>query len=215
MCKELRGADMSCKKIITITRQYGSGGHDIGKLLAQKLDIPFYDKELISLAAKESGVSPEVFAQADEKRSNSLLYSLSTGLYTYGNGYSTMGDLPMNDQLYILQHKIIKEKAEKETFVVVGRCADYILTEYDNVVKVFVYADIDARTRRAVERQDIEPSRARQAVAKADKNRANYYSFYSGQKWGAPENYDLCINSTRLSAEQAADIVIEYIKILG
>ena len=110
MCKELRGADMSCKKIITITRQYGSGGHDIGKLLAQKLDIPFYDKELISLAAKESGVSPEVFAQADEKRSNSLLYSLSTGLYTYGNGYSTMGDLPMNDRLYILQHKIIKEK---------------------------------------------------------------------------------------------------------
>ena len=91
---------MSCKKIITITRQYGSGGHDIGKLLAQKLDIPFYDKELISLAAKESGVSPEVFAQADEKRSNSLLYSLSTGLYTYGNGYSTMGDLPMNDRLY-------------------------------------------------------------------------------------------------------------------
>lgn len=215
MCKELRGADMSCKKIITITRQYGSGGHDIGKLLAQKLDIPFYDKELISLAAKESGVSPEVFAQADEKRSYSLLYSLSTGLYTYGNGYSTMGDLPMNDRLYILQHKIIKEKAEKETFVVVGRCADYILKEYDNVVKVFVYADIDARTRRAVERQDIEPSRARQAVAKADKNRANYYSFYSGQKWGAPENYDLCINSTRLSAEQAADIVIEYIKILG
>ena len=206
---------MSCKKIITITRQYGSGGHDIGKLLAQKLDIPFYDKELISLAAKESGVSPEVFAQADEKRSNSLLYSLSTGLYTYGNGYSTMGDLPMNDRLYILQHKIIKEKAEKETFVVVGRCADYILKEYDNVVKVFVYADIDARTRRAVERQDIEPSRARQAVAKADKNRTNYYSFYSGQKWGAPENYDLCINSTRLSAEQAADIVIEYIKILG
>ena len=83
MCKELRGADMSCKKIITITRQYGSGGHDIGKLLAQKLDIPFYDKELISLAAKESGVSPEVFAQADEKRSNSLLYSLIKTISSY------------------------------------------------------------------------------------------------------------------------------------
>ena len=215
MCKELRGADMSCKKIITITRQYGSGGHDIGKLLAQKLDIPFYDKELISLAAKESGVSPEVFAQADEKRTNSLLYSLSTGLYTYGNGYSTMGDLPMNDRLYILQHKIIKEKAEKETFVVVGRCADYILKEYDNVVKVFVYADIDARTRRAVERQDIEPSRARQAVAKADKNRANYYSFYSGQKWGQVENYDLCINTTKLSVDQAVKLITDYISIVG
>lgn len=205
---------MSCKKIITITRQYGSGGHDIGKLLADRLGIAFYDKELISLAAKESGISPEVFAQADEKMSNSLLYTLSTGLYNYGSGFSAMGDLPMNDQLYILQHKIIKEKAEKEVFVVVGRCADYILKEYDNVVKVFIYADLEARTKRAVERQDIEPSRARQAVSKADKNRANYYSFYSGQKWGAPENYDLCINSTHLTVGQAADLILDYLKIL-
>ena len=205
---------MSCKKIITITRQYGSGGHDIGKLLADKLGIAFYDKELISLAAKESGISPEVFAQADERMSNSLLYTLSTGLYNYGSGFSAMGDLPMNDQLYILQHKIIKEKAEKEFFVVVGRCADYILKEYDNVVKIFIYADLESRAKRAVERQEIEPSRAKQAVAKADKNRANYYSFYSGQKWGAPENYDLCINSTHLTTGQAADLIIDYLKIL-
>ena len=206
---------MSCDKIITITRQYGSGGHDIGKLLSERLGIPFYDKELISLAAKKSGVSPEVFAQADERMSNSLLYTLSTGLYNYGNGFSAMGDLPMNDRLYILQHKIIKEKAEKEVFVVVGRCADYILKEYDNVVRVFVYADLDVRVRRAVERQDIEASRARQAVSKVDKNRANYYSFYSGQKWGAPENYDLCLNSTKLSVEQAADLIIDDLKITG
>ena len=206
---------MSCNKIITITRQYGSGGHDIGKLLSERLGIPFYDKELISLAAKKSGVSPEVFAQADERMSNSLLYTLSTGLYNYGNGFSAMGDLPMNDRLYILQHKIIKEKAEKEVFVVVGRCADYILKEYDNVVRVFVYADLDVRARRAVERQDIEASRARQAVSKVDKNRANYYSFYSGQQWGAPENYDLCLNSTKLSVEQAADLIIDYLKITG
>ena len=125
-----------------------------------------------------------------------------------------MGDLPMNDQLYILQHKIIKEKAEKEFFVVVGRCADYILKEYDNVVKVFIYADLESRAKRAVERQDIEPSRAKQAVAKADKNRANYYSFYSGQKWGAPENYDLCITSTNLSTGQAVDLIMDYLKIL-
>ncbi len=205
---------MSCSKIITITRQYGSGGHDTGKILSDKLGIPFYDKELISLAAKESGISPEVFAKADEKMTNSLLYTLSTGLYNYGNGFSAMGDLPMNDQLYILQHKIIKEKAEKEVFVVVGRCADYILKEYDNVVKVFIYADLEVRAKRAAERKDIEPSRARQAVSKTDKNRANYYSFYSGQKWGAPENYDLCINSTHLTPEQAADLIIDYMKIL-
>ena len=206
---------MSRGKIITITRQYGSGGHDIGKLLAEKLGIKFYDKELITLAAKQSGVSPEVFAQADEKMSNSLLYALSTGLYNYGSGFSAMGDLPMNDQLYILQHRIIKEKAEKETFVVVGRCADYILKEYDNVVRIFIYADLEVRAKRAVERHDIEPSRARQADSKADKNRANYYSFYSGQKWGAPENYDLCINSTHLSIGQAAELIENYLKILG
>lgn len=205
---------MSCGKIITITRQYGSGGHDIGKTVSEKLGIPFYDKELITLAAKKSGVNPEVFEQADEKMGNSLLYALSTGLYTYGNGFSSMGDLPMNDQLYILQHRIIKEKAENEIFVVVGRCADYILKEHDNVVRVFIYADLDARAKRAVARQDIEPARARQAVSKVDKNRANYYSFYSGQKWGAAENYDLCVNSTNLTTEQAADLIIDYVKIL-
>lgn len=208
---------MSCKKIITITRQYGSGGHEIGKALAEKLGIGFYDKELISLAAKESGVSPEVFAKADEKATNSLLYSLSTGLYNYGNGFSTtgMGDLPVNDKLYIIQHKIIKEKADKEYFVVVGRCADYILRQYDNVVKVFIYADIDARVKRALERNELQPSRAKQAVQKADKNRANYYSFYSGQKWGSPENYDLCLNSTNLTTEQAVRIIEDYINIVG
>ncbi len=208
---------MSCNKIITITRQYGSGGHEIGKALSEKLGIGFYDKELISLAAKESGVSPEVFAMADEKPTNSLLYSLSTGLYNYGNGFSTggMGDLPVNDKLYILQHKIIKEKADSERFVVVGRCADYILREHENVVKVFIYADINARVRRAIARHDINPSRAKQAVMKTDKNRANYYSFYSGQKWGAPENYDLCINSTKLSVEQCVSIIENYIDLLG
>ena len=201
-------------KIVTITRQYGSGGHEIGKLLAEKLGVAFYDKELISLAAKESGMSPEVFAQADEKMSNSLLYALSTGLYNYGNGFSAMGDLPMNDRLYILQHKIIKEKAEKEDFVVVGRCADYILRECDRVVRVFIYADLEVRVKRAVARHDIAPSRARKAVTKADKNRANYYSFYSGQKWGATENYDLCLNTTGLSVEQAAEILAEYLRLI-
>lgn len=204
---------MSCNKIITITRQYGSGGHEIGKMLSERLDIGFYDKELISLAAKESGTAPEIFAEADEKTANSLLYSLSTGLYNYGNGFSTggMGDLPVNDRLYILQHKIIKEKAEQERFVVVGRCADYMLRHFDNVVKVYIYADIDARVKRAVDRHEINPSRAKQAVLKADKNRANYYSFYSGQKWGAPGNYDLCLNTTKLDVEQAVNILEGYI----
>ena len=137
---------MSCNKIITITRQYGSGGREIGKALADKLGINFYDKDLISLAAKESGIAPEVFENVDEKATNSLLYSLSVGLYNYGNGFSSsMGDLPVNDKLYLLQHRIIKEKAENEYFVIVGRCADYILRNNPDVVKVFIYADIESR----------------------------------------------------------------------
>lgn len=205
---------MACDNIITITRQYGSGGHDIGKALADRLNIPFYDKELISLAAKESGVCPDIFENVDERATNSLLYSLSVGLYTYGNGFSSMGDLPVNDRLYILQHKIIKELAEKGPMVVVGRCADYVLKDNPNAVKIFIYADIDSRIKRAVERNDIDPARAKQAVLKADKNRANYYSFYSGKKWGVADNYDLCINSTHISTEQAVDVIIDYMNII-
>ncbi len=207
---------MSSKRFVTITRQYGSGGHDIGKALAKALGIGFYDKELISLAAKESGIAPEVFEKADEKPANSLLYSLSVGLYNYGNGLSSpMDDLPVNDKLYILQHKIIKEKAESESFVIVGRCADYILKDHPGVVKVFIYADIESRIRRAISRHDIEPARAKQAIIKTDKNRANYYSFYSGQKWGQVENYDLCINTTKLDVDQAVKLITDYISIVG
>ena len=207
---------MSSKRFVTITRQYGSGGHDIGKALAKALGIGFYDKELISLAAKESGIAPAVFEKADEKPANSLLYSLSVGLYNYGNGLSSpMDDLPVNDKLYLLQHKIIKEKAESESFVIVGRCADYILKDHPGVVKVFIYADIESRIRRAISRHDIEPARAKQAIIKTDKNRANYYSFYSGQKWGQVENYDLCINTTKLDVDQAVKLITDYISIVG
>ena len=160
-----------------------------------------------------SGVSPEVFKHADERATNSLLYSLSVGLYNYGNNFSSVGDLPVNDRLYILQHKIIKQLAEKENFVVVGRCADYVLKDNPKLVKVYIYADLDKRIKRAVDRQDIDPARAKQAVLKADKNRANYYSFYSGKKWGLADNYDLCLNSTNITVDQAVDIIISYINI--
>lgn len=206
---------MGCNKIITINRQYCSGGHDIGQALAKKLEIPFYDKELISIAAKQSGVSPEIFEQIDEKATNSLLYSLSVGISNFGGGFSTINNLPINDKLYILQHKIIKDLADKETFVVVGRCADYVLREHDNVVKVYIYADYERRVERAVERHDLSEQKAKQMVAKVDKSRANYYSFYSGEKWGLVDNYDLCINSTNLSVEQAVDIIFNYINVIN
>ena len=181
---------MDCKNTITISRQFGSGGKEIGRALAKRLGIDFYDKELISLAAKESGIDPKVFDNVDEKATNSLLYSLSMGLYSFGNGFSSMGDLPVNDQLYILQHKIIRQLASEKPCLFVGRCADHVLKDHPNCVNIFLYADIEHRVKRTIERNDVAPDKAEQAVNKADKARANYYSFYSGKKWGRPENYD-------------------------
>ena len=201
------------KYIITIGRQFGSGGRSIGEKLAKKLGVSFYDKELISIAAKESGMDPEVFKGVDEKAANSLLYSLSMGLYSFGSGFSAMGDLPVNDKLYLLQHKIIKEIAEKESCVIVGRCADYVLRENPNCVNIFVYANMEYRKEQSIKKHGIDAVRAEHIINKTDKSRANYYSFYSGQKWGMAENYDLCIDSSKLIEEKIVDLIAQYIQI--
>lgn len=198
--------------VITIGRQFGSGGRSIGEKLAKKLDIKFYDKELISIAAKESGMSPEVFEGVDEKATNSLLYSLSMGMYSFGSGLPAMGDLPVNDKLYLLQHQIIKDIAEKESCVIVGRCADYILRDNPKCVSIFIHADMAYRKEQSVKKHGIDEQRAEHIINKTDKNRANYYSFYSGQKWGMVENYDLCIDSSKLDEDKIVDLIAEYIK---
>ncbi len=203
------------KHIITVARQFGSGGRDIAQSLANELGIKFYDKELISEAAKESGMSPEVFENIDEKATNSLLYSLSMGLYNFGNGFSAVGDLPVNDKLYIIQHKMIKKLAEEGPCVILGRCADYVLRDYPNVINIFINADIEYRKERAIKYHNVDKRRAEQIVNKTDKNRANYYSFYSGQKWGQAQNYDLCINSGKMSQEDAVSLIKTYVELLG
>ena len=199
------------KYIITIGRQFGSGGRAIGEQLAAKLGISFYDKELISLAAKESGINPEVFENVDEKAANSLLYSISMGMYNFGSGFSAMGDLPVNDKLYLLQHKIIKDISERESCVIVGRCADYVLRDNPYCVNIFIYADMEYRKREAVMKHGIDEARAEHIINKTDKSRANYYSFYSGNKWGMAENYDLCVNSSKLSEDKIVELIIDYI----
>lgn len=205
---------MSCNKVITIARQFGSGGREIGESLAKKLNIKFYDKELISKAAKESGIDPEIFENVDEKATNSLLYSLSLGLYSFGSSFSPMDELPINDKLYLLQHKIIKQVADESPCVIVGRCADYVLRNRKDVVNIFICADLDYRVNRAVNEKGVKESKAGQVVLKTDKSRANYYNFYSGNKWGVTENYDLCINRTKLSLEQTVDIIESYLRIV-
>lgn len=202
---------MSKECVITIARQFGSGDREIGEALAKALGVKCYDKELISLAAKESGVDPEVFNNVDEKATNSLLYSLSMGLYSFGTGFNA-DRLPVNDKLYLLQHKIIKKLALDGPCVIVGRCADYVLRDCKNVVRLFICADMDYRIKRAVEKKGVKESKAEQVINKTDKSRANYYNFYSGMKWGDPENYDLSVNRTKLTLEQAVGVIQGYLK---
>ncbi len=203
---------MADDRIITIARQFGSGGREIGEELAKALGVKCYDKELISLAAKESGVDPEVFNNVDEKATNSLLYSLSLGLYSFGSNF-TADRLPVNDKLYLLQHKIIKQIAAEGACVIVGRCADYVLRDKKNIVKLFICADMDYRIDRAVKIKGVNKGKAAQVVSKTDKSRANYYNFYSGMKWGSPENYDLSVNRTKLSTEQVVGVIKGYLKV--
>lgn len=204
---------MSNNYIITIGRQFGSGGREIGEALAKKLSIPYYDKELISMAAKESGLDSEVFDQVDERATNSLLYSLSMGLYSFGNSYTNSSELPVNDRLYILQHQIIKKLADEGPCVIVGRCADYVLKDRENCLNVFIHANMEYRKKRAIEIHDVKKNKAEQIINKTDKVRANYYGFYSGQKWGYAQNYDLCIDSSKLTTDQAVALIEAYAKI--
>lgn len=206
---------MNNKFTITISRQFGSGGREIGEALAKELGIKYYDKELISLAAKESGISPEIFESIDEQATNSLLYSLSLGLYSFGNNFNATGGLPINDKLYLLQHRIIKDLANEAPCVIVGRCADYVLRDRADVVNIYIYADMEYRVKRVKEVKGVSDAKVEQAIKRTDKSRSNYYNFYSGQKWGLAENYDLCINITNRTTEQVVQLIKSYLQIIG
>ena len=159
-------------------------------------------------------MNPEVFKSVDETAANSLLYSLSMGMYNF-NGPLAMGDLPVNDKLYILQHQLIKELATKGPCVIVGRCADYVLKDNPHTINVYIYAGMEYRKKRAITVHNIEERRAETIINKTDKTRANYYSFYTGQKWGVTQNYDLCIDSSKLSDDQIVELISTYIELKG
>lgn len=212
--KTLKGViPLAYKSIIALGRQYGSGGREIGEKLARLMDVPFYDRELIALAAQRSGIAPEVYASIDETATNSLLYALSTGAFMFSSHFSSSVDLPMNDKLYILQNKIISDIAEKEgSCVIVGRCADYILRNNPNCVSVFVYAPLEQRIERIKKKDGITADAAESKIVKTDKRRANYYNFYTNQEWGDISSYELAISSYPLGSEKTAEMILEYVK---
>mgnify|MGYP001861140551 FL=1 len=195
--------------IITISREFGSGGRESGQIVAQKLNIPYYDNALITIAAKKSGFVEELFEQADQKPTGSLLYSLSM----FGAGMSSV-ELPLNDKIFLIQSDIIKEVAAQGPCVVVGRCADYVLRETENVVNFFLYGSIEARTAFAIREHDFPSQKAAEAVKKFDKRRASYYHYYTGKKWGEAKNYHLCMDTTNLTPEKTAEIILKYVDLL-
>lgn len=207
---------MKRKTVLTISRQYGSGGRVIGKQLAERLGIPFYDHELISMAAKETGYSEEAFERVDEKASSSLLYSLYMGSYMLGGGMAgTSNEMPFNDKVFLIQSQIIRDVALRGSCVIVGRCADYVLKNRDDAVHVYIYADLAERIHRAVEVYGVDAAKAEEVVTKTDKRRSAYYTYYAGRKWGRAENYDLSLNSGKLGDEACIQILETMVRQRG
>ena len=207
------------KKIsITIGRQFGSGGKEIGLRLGELLGFRVYDSDLLSMAAQKSGMHPEPLRRVEERAANSLLYTLAIGSSLHGAQYFGI-DMPINDQLFITQTEIIKNAAEEENCIFIGRCADYVLRNHPHCINIFVHADREDRIARVCRVKGVSSENARSMITKTDKRRAGYYNFYTGKKWGRSENYHLCVNSTLLgvegTAQMLAGIVTRYMDALS
>ncbi len=199
---------MGSGKIITISRQYGSGGREIGQKLADKLGIPFYDNALIEKAAEESGLISAFFEDTERHAGNSLLYALYRGAHADRFGTSV---LSMEDNIYLAQSKVIRKVAEEGPCVIIGRCSDYILSDMLNLVKIFIHADLDFRKERAVRIDGVDPAKAENVVLTKDKRRQNYYNFHADRKWGVAKNYHLCIDSGYCGIDCAVDVIYGYV----
>ncbi|MGN0733155.1 MAG: AAA family ATPase, partial [Emergencia sp.] len=190
------------RKLVTISREYGSGGRKIGKILAEKLGVPLYDKEIIDLAVEKSGLSRDIIETAELRAKSSFSYSLSSAM-SFGEGY--IGDnVSLNEKLFITQVDVINQIASTGEGVIVGRCADYILREMPGVTNVFIHAELEDRIRRSIDEYGDDPQKAKSIVQTYDKARANYYNYHTCQKWGEYSNYNLSINSSYITEEDAA-----------
>lgn len=186
-------------KIVTIGRQYASGGRMIGQFLASELGVKCYNSELLIEAARESGLCREIFEQNDEKPMSALL-AFSPTRYD-------SGELPLNHKVFLAQMQTIRNLAERESCVIVGRCADYVLRERSDVLNVFIHAPLEDRIKRAIERDGVVPGKAEKRVKRIDKERASYYNFYSTKRWGEASSYDLCLNSSKFGIEGCVEII--------
>ncbi len=198
------------KKLVTISRQYGSGGRIIGKMLADKLGVPFYDKEILDLAAEDSGFSRELIEGTELKAKSSFAYNLSSAL-SFSEGVSG-SPLSVNERLFLAQFEAIKKIGSSNEGVIVGRCADYVLRDMPGVTNVFIYAELEDRKKRAAEVYGDDPARVADIIATYDKARQNYYNYHTDQKWGEFKNYNLALNSSYITEEEAAGLIAAYIE---
>ncbi|MCH3915988.1 MAG: cytidylate kinase-like family protein [Spirochaetia bacterium] len=210
---------MAFDTIFTIGRQFGSAGRRVGSEIAKKLNIPFYDKELISLVAKDSGLNEAIIENADEKAANSFFQSLLVGTNPFGafplaTSNLGMSELPLNERVFLIQCDTIRKIADKGACVIVGRCADYVLRENrDRLLSAFITAPLDDRMERAINLYQIPEKKATNEVLKNDKIRAHYYNYFTDKKWGACENYDISIDSSLLGIEGTAQFLIDFDKL--
>ena len=204
---------MKTNTIITIGREFGSAGREIGYKVAEAFDIKLYDKEMLARAAKESGICEEIFETHDEKPTNSFLYSLVMDTYSMGYSGNTYTDMPINHKVFLAQFDAIKKIADEGPCILVGRCADYALESYKNVVSVFIHADLEARIRRIARIYDLTDAKAKDMIIKTDKKRSSYYNYYTNKKWSDAESYELCLTSSELGIEGTAKAIIDYVKL--
>ena len=204
--------------IITIEREYGSGGRIMGKKLSEELKMPFYDDDLISIASEKSAVGEQYFRMADEKAGNNPFFRLGGGRKIDLTEPNPDGKLTSPDNLFRFQAQVIHELAEKEPCIFVGRAAGYILDQFEdieNLVRIFVYSDFVTRVQRVIEVDTIDEERAKKRIHKIERERKNYYKYFTESDWYDMQNYDLTINTTRFTLDQAVDLVKEYIRLKG
>ena len=201
------------KYVITIARHYGSGGRTIGKQLAKELGINFYDREILCMASDESGISEGLFGEADEQLKNSPLKRIIKNIYEGQLIPPDSEDFSSDDNLFNYQAKVIRELADTESCVIIGRCADFVLKDHKNVISVFVHADKEFSLEKAKERIGLSDKEVEKYIAKTDRNRADYYKYHTGQEWNDARNYDLCLDSSKLGFEGCVEEIKSYMKI--
>ena len=199
------------RTIITIGRQFGSGGRNIGARLAKKLEIPFYDKELLKKAAEKSGLCEKLFENFDE-RPKSLLYSIAMDSYMFALPGAVTND-SLEQQVYLATFDAVRHVAEEGPCVIIGRCADYALVGWDNTLSLFIHAPLERRIAAVARRQNLDTDKARQMVLRTDKRRAAYYEYYSAKKWGAVDSYDFCLDSSVFGQDGAVELIEDLVRL--